>query len=50
MLYVALKLRCPLVVDLCGVIDTLLGDCEDRPTGHELLIALSNQNNLAHIT
>jgi hypothetical protein len=46
----ALKLRCPPVVDLCGVIDTLLGDREDRPTGHELLITLSNQNNMAHIT
>ena len=48
---------CPPVVDLCGVVDGLLDSRDglldghdDHRTGHELLIAPANQNNLAHIT
>jgi hypothetical protein len=44
----------PLAVDLCGVIDALLERHDDRrtghETGHELLTALANENNLAHVT
>jgi len=40
----------PAGVDLCGVVDGLLDGRDDQRTGHELLIALANQNNLAHIT
>ncbi|KAH7336028.1 hypothetical protein BKA65DRAFT_458517 [Rhexocercosporidium sp. MPI-PUGE-AT-0058] len=42
--------KCPPVVDLCGIVKALLGGYQDHRTGHELLIALANQNNLAHIT
>jgi hypothetical protein len=42
--------RCPPGIDLCGVIDGLLDGHENHRTGHELLIALANRNNLAHIT
>ncbi|POR37004.1 Uncharacterized protein TPAR_02794 [Tolypocladium paradoxum] len=43
---------CPPGVDLCGVVDALLGTRESDPlkTGHELLVALANENNLAHVT
>jgi hypothetical protein len=41
---------CPPGVDLCGVVDGLFDGRDDHRTGHELLIALTNQNNLAHIT
>lgn len=40
----------PPCVDLCGVIDMLLGSHEGNKTGHQLLIALANRNNLSHIT
>ncbi|OIW32948.1 hypothetical protein CONLIGDRAFT_676771 [Coniochaeta ligniaria NRRL 30616] len=44
---------CPPCVDLCGLIDALLGEDEARDDcrgGHERLIALANQNNVEHIT
>jgi len=41
--------KCP-AVDLCGVIDALLDSHGNHRTGHELLIALANENNLAHVT
>jgi len=41
---------CPPVVDLCGIVEALLGSYEDHQTSHDLLIALANKNNLAHIT
>jgi len=40
-------------VDLCGLVDALLDGTnspEDKRTGHELLIALANENNVAHVT
>lgn len=42
--------KCPPAVDLCGVIDALLDGHDNHRTGHELLIALANENNLAHVT
>ncbi|RSL86415.1 hypothetical protein CEP52_015817 [Fusarium oligoseptatum] len=42
---------CPPVVDLCGAVDALVCDNDDvNRSGHDLLIALANENNLAHIT
>lgn len=41
---------CPQVVDLCGVSNALLDGHVNHRTGHELLIALANENNLAHVT
>ena len=41
---------CPPVVDLCGIVEALLNSYEDHQSSHELLIALANQNSLAHIT
>ncbi|KAM5349131.1 hypothetical protein ACJ41O_008954 [Fusarium nematophilum] len=43
---------CPPVVDLCGVVEALLisDDDDTHRSGHDLLIALANQNNLSHIT
>ena len=40
---------CPSVVDLCGMVDALSGYEDDR-TGHELLTAMANENDLPHIT
>ncbi|RSL59534.1 hypothetical protein CEP54_007217 [Fusarium duplospermum] len=41
---------CPPVVDLCGVVDALVYDNDDvNRSGHDLLTALANESNLAHI-
>jgi hypothetical protein len=40
----------PPVVDLCGVIDSLVDSHYDNRSGRELLITLANKNNLDHIT
>lgn len=45
-----LRSKCPPAVDLCGVIEMLLSGHQDHRTGHDLLIALANRNNLKHIT
>jgi hypothetical protein len=45
-----LRSKYPPVVDLCGVLDMLLGGYQDHKTGHDLLIALANTNDLKHIT
>ena len=42
--------KCPPVVDLCAVADRLLEGYQDGQTGRQLLIALANQRNQAHIT
>ncbi|KAL2827364.1 hypothetical protein BDW59DRAFT_171381 [Aspergillus cavernicola] len=39
----------PPAIDLCSVADSLLQNHDNR-TGHDRLIELSNENNLAHIT
>jgi hypothetical protein len=40
----------PPTVDLCGVVDALLGSHEDRKSGHDLLVDLVNSRNLEHVT
>lgn len=41
----------PPTVDLCGIVETLIGDIDgDDRSGHDLLIDIANKNNLAHIT
>ena len=40
----------PPVVDLCGIVNCLLRDQENRSSGHDLLIARANRNNLAHVS
>lgn len=41
----------PPTVDLCGIAETLIGDIDsDDRSGHNLLIGIANENNLAHIT
>ena len=42
----------PPSVDLCAVVDALLGNGndDDGRSGHDLLVALANRNNLDHIT
>ncbi|KAF9772475.1 hypothetical protein IL306_009820 [Fusarium sp. DS 682] len=40
----------PPVVDLCSLAHNLLNDTGNRDSGHDLLIARANQNNLAHIS
>jgi hypothetical protein len=38
-------------VDLCGIVEALLGDIDrDDRSGHDLLIEIANENNLTHIT
>jgi hypothetical protein len=41
----------PSTVDLCGIVGALLEDnYRDDRSGHDLLIEIANENNLAHIT
>ncbi|KAL4948366.1 hypothetical protein BDW69DRAFT_203592 [Aspergillus filifer] len=41
----------PSTVDLCGIVEALLeGNDRDDRSGHDLLIEIANENNLAHIT
>ncbi|KAI7976530.1 hypothetical protein EIK77_000218 [Talaromyces pinophilus] len=45
------KARYPPTVDLCGIAETLIGDIDsDDRSGHDQLIGIANENNLAHIT
>src|SRR3569833_735377 len=37
----------PPAVDLCGIADVLVSDSEDHHSGHDLLIARANENNVA---
>ena len=40
----------PPVIDLCGVIEALIGDHKDRRSGHELLIDLANSQGRGYIS
>lgn len=40
----------PAAVDLCSIADSLLGDSGNHGSGHDLLIATANRNNVAHVT
>jgi hypothetical protein len=45
-----LKDKYPQRVDLCSVVEAIVGDTSGSQDGHELLIALTNRNDLSHIT
>ncbi|KAF4957101.1 hypothetical protein FGADI_3320 [Fusarium gaditjirri] len=40
----------PLAADLCGIADALLNDSGNNSSGHDLLIARANENNVPHIS
>jgi len=40
----------PPAVDLCGIADVLVSDSEDHHSGHDLLIARANENNVAYVS
>ncbi|KAH7489409.1 hypothetical protein FOMA001_g3692 [Fusarium oxysporum f. sp. matthiolae] len=40
----------PLAADLCGIADALLNDSVNNSTGHDLLIARANENDVSHIS
>ncbi|EWZ79700.1 hypothetical protein NW765_004422 [Fusarium oxysporum] len=40
----------PLAADLCGIADALLNDSGNNSSGHDLLIARANENDVSHIS
>jgi len=40
---------CPTQIDLCSVIEALVGDVSDRRSGHDLLVGLAKKNHRTHM-